>query len=116
MELDQYQKYALETRQYPEEYKIIYPALGMNGESGEVADKVKKVLRDTVVIRDSKGSVILPDNVREELAKEVGDVLWYVAIMADDLGYSLDEIASMNYKKLKSRKQRDAISGSGDNR
>lgn len=116
MELDQYQKCALETRQYPEEYKIIYPALGMNGESGEVADKVKKVLRDTVVLRDSKGSIIIPDNVREELAKEVGDVLWYVAMMAYDLGYSLDEIAAMNYEKLMSRKQRDAISGNGDNR
>ena len=116
MELNQYQRCALETRQYPEEYKVIYPALGMSGEAGEVSDKVKKVLRDLVVVRDANGSIVVPEDVRESLAKEVGDVLWYVAIMAYDLGFDLEDIAKMNYEKLISRKNRDKISGSGDNR
>lgn len=116
MELNEYQKCALETAVYPREFKIIYPALGMAGEAGEVADKVKKVLRDFVVLRDAKGSIILPDEKRQELAKEVGDVLWYVATMAYDLGFTLEEIGAMNYEKLKSRQQRNKIHGSGDNR
>ncbi len=116
MEINEYQKMALETAMYPKEYKTIYPALGMNGEAGEVADKVKKVLRDFVVVRDGSGSIVLPEDKREELAKEVGDVLWYVATMAYDLGYSLEEIAVMNYQKLKSRQKRNKLSGEGDNR
>ena len=108
---------ALETAVYPKEFKTIYPALGMNGEAGEVADKVKKVLRDSeVIVRDGSGAIILPDAKREELAKEVGDVLWYVATMSYDLGYTLEEIAVMNYLKLKSRQERHKIIGSGDNR
>lgn len=101
-----YQKLALETAVYPKEYKTIYPALGMTGEAGEVADKVKKVLRDAKVVRDGSGAIVLHDRQREELAKEVGDVLWYVAALSYDLGYTLDEIARMNYEKLKSRQQR----------
>lgn len=117
MEINEYQKMALETAVYPKEFKTIYPALGMNGEAGEVADKVKKVLRDSeVVVRDGSGAIILPDTKREELAKEVGDVLWYVATMAYDLGYTLEEIAVMNYQKLRSRQERHKLSGSGDNR
>lgn len=107
---------ALETAVYPKEFKVIYPALGMNGEAGEVADKVKKVIRDLSIVRDSQGSIIIPDDKREELAKEIGDVLWYVATMSYDLGYSLEEIAVMNYHKLKSRQQRHKINGEGDNR
>ena len=108
---------ALETAVYPKEYKAIYPALGMNGEAGEVADKVKKFLRNSEIIaRDGSGAIVLPDSKREELAKEVGDVLWYVATMAFDLGYSLEEIAEMNDQKLKSRQQRHQLNGSGDNR
>ena len=117
MEINEYQKMALETSVYPKEFKTIYPALGMNGEAGEVADKVKKVLRDSeVIVRDGSGAIILPDAKREELAKEIGDVLWYVATMAYDLGYTLEEIATMNYQKLKSRQQRHQLNGSGDNR
>lgn len=108
MTLNEYQQCALETAVYPQQYKVIYPALGINGEAGEVADKVKKI------IRDNNGDI--SDEKRLEIAKEVGDVLWYCATLSHDLGYSLDEIAKMNYEKLSSRKQRGMLGGSGDNR
>lgn len=108
MKLNDYQKAALVTAVYPEEQRIIYPALGMNGEAGEVADKVKKVIRDN-------NSAFSEDKLRE-IAKEVGDVLWYCATMAHDIGYTLEEIAQMNIDKLQSRYERGKISGSGDNR
>ena len=117
MELNEYQKKALETAVYPSEYKVIYPALGMNGEAGEVADKVKKTIRDTIVLKNAiTGEIILPDEKRKELAKEVGYVLWYVATMANDIGYSLEEIGKMNIEKLQSRKERGVLGGNGDNR
>ncbi len=104
--LDGYQQLALETAIYPD--PIIYPALGMCGESGEVADKVKKVLRDN----NSEFTLAR----KCEIAKEIGDVLWYCATLANDLGYTLGEIAAMNYEKLHSRQIRGKLGGSGDNR
>lgn len=106
MELNQYQEAALTTAVYPEETRIIYPALGMAGEAGEVADKVKKVIRDNEQIFDN--------DRKTAIAYEVGDVLWYCATMAHDLGYTLEEIAQMNIQKLKSRQSRGKLSGSGD--
>lgn len=108
MTLNEYQQKALETAIYSKEFAIIYPALGMCGESGEVADKIKKVIRDN---KDEFTS-----EKKAEIAKEIGDVLWYCATLANDLGFSLDEIAEMNYAKLKSRQERGKLSGSGDNR
>lgn len=108
MTLDEYQQKALETAIYSREFAIIYPALGMCGEAGEVADKVKKVIRDN-------GDEFTAEK-KSEIAKEIGDVLWYCAPLSDDLGYSLNEIAEMNYTKLKSRQQRGKLGGSGDNR
>ena len=108
MTLNEYQNKALETAQYPKEHKIIYPTLGLTGEAGEVSDKVKKVLRDF------NGD--FSESIRYELAKELGDVLWYIATLSRDLGYTLEEIGEMNNAKLASRKQRGMISGNGDNR
>ena len=108
MTLNEYQKRALETAIYLTEAKIVYPTLGLTGEAGEVADKVKKV------IRDFKGE--FSESVRYELAKELGDVLWYIAALSHDLGYTLEEIGEMNNAKLASRKQRGKINGNGDNR
>lgn len=108
MELNEYQKAALTTAVYPEDKRIIYPALGMCGEAGEVADKVKKVIRDNDQQFDEEKKLAI--------AYEVGDVLWYCATMAHDLGYTLEEVAAMNIHKLASRKQRGTLSGSGDNR
>ena len=107
MTLNEYQKKAMETAIYP--MPIIYPSLGLAGEAGEVADKVKKVIRD-------KESDFSSNETRHAIAEEIGDVLWYCATLSHDLGYSLEDIASMNYQKLKSRKERGKLHGSGDNR
>lgn len=104
MLFDDYQKEAKATAIYPEQYKIVYPALGLAGETGEVCEKIKKT------IRDGKDIDI------QQLALELGDVLWYISAIASDAGISLDTIAQNNIIKLKSRKERNVISGSGDNR
>ena len=108
MTLNEYQRHALETAVYPEQSRIIYPTLGLTGEAGEVADKVKKVIRD--------GHEEFSDEKRLEIVKEIGDVLWYCATLSHDLGYELDDVAQMNVDKLRSRMQRNHLAGSGDNR
>lgn len=108
MTLNDYQKAAIATAQYGEGNKIVYPALGLSGEAGETADKVKKVLRD------NKGEFTIER--KADIAMEIGDVLWYCAALARDLGYEMDELARMNIEKLKSRQERNMIGGSGDNR
>ena len=96
-----YQKAARRTAIYTD--KVIYPALGLCGEAGEVAEKIKKFLRDGVM-ND------------KEVALELSDVLWYIANLAEDLGYDLAEIADMNLEKLADRANRNVIKGNGDNR
>lgn len=108
MTLNEYQGCALETAIYPEDKKIIYPTLGMAGEAGEVADKVKKVIRDN--------EQEFTAEKKTEIMKEIGDVLWYCATLSHDLGYTLEEVAQYNVDKLRSRKVRNMIGGSGDNR
>lgn len=109
MDLNQYQTAALQTALYPNRgQNFVYPALGLCGEAGEVADKLKKV------IRDNDG--ILTDEVRDKVAKEVGDVLWYIANLAYELDYDLNTIAQNNLDKLNSRMERGVIQGSGDDR
>jgi len=107
MNLNTYQKHALETAIYPNQHKVIYPALGLNGEAGEVAEKVKKIMR---------GDCGLTDAMRCDIALELGDVLWYVATCANDLGYSLEDIAKMNIKKLSMRQKKGLLGGNGDHR
>ena len=108
MTLSSYQKAAAGTAIYETQHAIIYPALGLAGEAGEVANKVKKLVRD--------GPDKRPETWREDIASEIGDVLWYLSNLANDIGYNLDEIADINIEKLTSRKNRDKIKGSGDNR
>jgi NTP pyrophosphatase (non-canonical NTP hydrolase) len=109
MNFDEYQDAAGATAIYPDRGRnFTYPALGLAGESGEVCEKLKKV------IRDHGGQ--LDDEIRSEVAKELGDVLWYVSQVALEMGLSLQEIAKANIQKLTSRKQRDQIHGNGDNR
>ena len=109
MELNHYQCESRKTAIYPDlGQNPIYPTLGLVGESGEVADKVKKILRD------KKGVFDMPS--KEEIKLELGDVLWYVSQLASELGYELDQIAESNLQKLSSRAKRGCISGSGDDR
>lgn len=96
---------------------LIYPALGLAGESGEVAEKVKKLIRDDEMPLDENFNATNIDaDKRIEIAKELGDVLFYVAMLADDIDYQLSEIAQMNIDKLTDRKERGHLRGSGDNR
>ena len=110
MTFDEYQEKALTTViAKKDKFKnTLHWVLGINGEAGEVAEKVKKI------IRDKDGKISKAD--KEELAKEIGDVLWYLAVFAHNLGYSLDEVADKNLSKLKSRKMRGVLTGDGDNR
>ncbi|MEX2052211.1 MAG: nucleoside triphosphate pyrophosphohydrolase family protein [Candidatus Paceibacterota bacterium] len=110
MELNEYQKKALETAIHDEKYKILYPALGLGNETGEVLGKIKKWLRGD----DGEGK--LSEERRQALKEELGDVLWYVSVLANDLGLELGDIADTNIEKLKSRKERGAIKGDGDKR
>ena len=109
MNFTEYQNLALSTAIYPMMYKKVYPALGLCGEAGEVAEKIKKVIRDGV-------DYGYEEEFKAELTKELGDVLWYVAALASDLDISLDDVAEKNVQKLASRKKRNKIGGSGDNR
>ena len=108
MELSEYQRESRRTAGYPREAWLAYPALGLAGEAGEVAEHAKKA------IRDDAGKV--SDERRAAMSKELGDVLWYVAQLATELDLSLEEIASQNLEKLLSRQQRGVLSGSGDDR
>lgn len=104
MLFNEYQQKAIKTAIYPKQYKILYPTMLLCGEAGEIANKVQKHMRDGTPLDD------------KDLAKEIGDCLWALANLAEDLGYDFDEIATMNLEKLKSRQNRGKLSGSGDNR
>jgi NTP pyrophosphatase (non-canonical NTP hydrolase) len=109
MDLADYQQRSRATAVYPNAGEnLTYPALGLCGEAGECAEKVKKALRDD-------GGVLTPER-RDALAAELGDVLWYVAQLATEAGLDLDEIAEGNLSKLLSRQSRNVLSGSGDSR
>ena len=104
MEFDEYQELTEKTAEYPEGREgLYYLALGLNGEAGEIAEKVKKSVRDG-------------KELEENVQKEMGDVLWYMARLLDELGFSLEETAEKNIDKLLDRKERGKIHGDGDNR
>ena len=108
MNANSYQQWTLSTAIYPgagtgNDSELSYLGLGLNGEAGEVADKIKKHLRDGKL--DIGGIVY-----------ELGDVCWYVARLAESLGYSLEDVLEINHSKLESRKTRDVLTGSGDAR
>ena len=120
MEFNEYQKLAIETDldaeflgEVMEKHTLntvafLDKALGVAGEAGEFADKVKKIMRD------KKGS--FDDNDRNAIIKELGDVLWYVAVVSLDLGVPMSELAELNIEKLQSRARRNTLTGSGDDR
>ena len=110
MNFEEYEIQAGLTAMYPTDAlsAIAYLALGLNGEAGEVAEKVKKMIRD----HDDLEEAIVQRQM--QLALELGDVLWYLAQLCKELGVSLEEVAEMNIKKLHSRYERKKIKGSGD--
>lgn len=104
---EEYQSRTGLTAIYPNEKGLEYTALGLAGEAGEVANKVKKIIRGDV--SDLHEMVIA-------LADELGDVLWYVSELASNVGISLDTIAERNLEKLQARKDQGTLRGSGDTR
>ena len=102
----EYQQSACKTAIFPKELGVQYLALGLTGEAGEVANKVKKLIRDG-------GDT--PDK-RKEISKELGDVCWYLAVLAEELGSNLGKIMEDNLNKLEDRRARGVLGGSGDNR
>lgn len=124
---DEYQKFCRTTAVYPPVYLhravvtqnqidedvsrklgFVYPMLGLAGECGEVAEKLKKVIRDY--------NGIITDEYLEKITKELGDILWYVSSVSSELHISLSRVIDLNVEKLSSRKDRDAVHGSGDDR
>jgi len=103
-EFNEYQEFVKTMKVYPEKHAIVYPTLGLMGEAGEISEKVKKWMRGDKELD------------REGLLKEMGDPLWYIASLADDLGYTLQEVIDANVEKLTSRKERGVVKGDGDNR
>ena len=103
-QFNDYQEFVKTMKVYPEGHKIVYPTLGLMGEAGEVSEKVKKWLRGDRELD------------KKELISELSDVTWYIASLADDLGYALQDVIDANVEKLTSRKERGVIKGNGDNR
>lgn len=113
MRFNEYQREAIKTALYPgagsgRYESLSYAALGLSGEAGEIANKVKKVFRDD--------GGVLSEEKRQQIADELGDVLWYAAQVATELDIDLEDPAERNVIKLRDRKNRGVISGSGDNR
>ena len=106
MKMNDYQNLARATAVYPSKLGIYYTTLGLTGEAGEVAEKIKKMIRDNTPLDDCQTPVM----------NELGDVLWYVANLAHEMGLTLEEIAEANILKLESRLSRGTIHGSGDER
>ncbi|SDE21898.1 nucleoside triphosphate pyrophosphohydrolase family protein [Nocardioides lianchengensis] len=109
MDCDDYQRAAMRTaRDRDAPHEFVHLVLGLVGEAGEVAEKVKKL------VRDKDGDLAQLD--RDDMAAELGDVLWYAAVLADFLGLSLDDVAQRNIDKLADRQRRAVLGGSGDHR
>lgn len=109
MTFEEYQKKSRRTAKYPNaDNNFIYPTLGLCGETGEIAEKIKKIIRDE--------NNILTEEKKTELKKELGDVLWYLSQVSTELGLSLEDIAKTNLEKLLSRLERGVLHGNGDNR
>ena len=113
MQFSIYQTDSRITAKYPNiGHNFIYPTLGLVGEAGEVAEKIKKLIRDSGV----EDPTLVSDSDRQEIKKELGDVLWYLTQIATEFGIELSDVAETNLAKLKSRMERGQLGGNGDNR
>lgn len=108
MQFNEYQEEAIRTAVYPRAISGIYPVLGLCGETGEVAEFVKKLHRDH--------GGMLNDELAEKLKKELGDVLWYLSAISREYGFTLDDIATGNLRKLEERRVKGTIHGTGSDR
>ena len=109
MDFNEYQEKAWKTAIYPNKgNNLIYPVLGLGGETGEVLEKIKKIMRD------EKNQI--SEKKKEELKKELGDVLWYLSSICKELNITLNDVVNKNISKLNSRKKRNQLHGSGDKR
>jgi len=108
MNANEYQSWTETTAIYPKEFELSYLALGLVGEAGEIANHIKKVLRDY------NGKVT--DEMKKTLINELGDVEWYIARLCEFLGTTIEDVMQINFEKLESRKKRNVLKGSGDNR
>lgn len=109
MEFNEYQKETRKTAIYPGlGNNFSFPTIGLAGETGEVAEKIKKIIRD-------KGGVV-DEQSQREVKKELGDVLWYLAQLATELDINLEDVVACNLEKITSRKERNIVHGDGDNR
>lgn len=106
MNFHEYQYEAVQTGVYPKDKAIEYLALGLVNEAGEVAGKIKKVIRGDKTLDEQTVAIIA----------EIGDVLWYVANLCEELGWQMEEVAFFNIQKLKDRQQRGVLKGDGDTR
>ena len=108
MQANEYQEWSAKTAIYPKDEGLVYVALGLTGEAGEVANVVKKM------IRDDNGFLL--QEKHDKLTAELGDVMWYLARMCAELGTTLEDVMQQNHDKLEDRLARNVIKGSGDNR
>lgn len=108
MHLNDYQKQARKTAIYPHTGAIEYLTMGLGSEAGEVAGHVKRILRDD--------GGVLTFTRKMDIIKELGDCLYYIAMISDELEFSLADVAKINGEKLSRRKQQGTLKGSGDNR
>lgn len=108
MTFDEYEQLAMKTAQEYGDQAFNYGGLGLASEAGEVAGKLKRVIRE----HDN----IVTDEMRDTLKKELGDVLWYINFLSVKLGIPLKDVAQGNIEKLSSRQQRSTLMGEGDNR
>ena len=110
MTFEEYQNKAQETAIYPKEHTVIYPCLGLSGETGEVLEKIKKIIRNGGDVSN------ISNEDKIEIKKELGDVLCYLSALSRDLDISLEDVAEANLEKLSSRKERGVLHEKGDNR
>lgn len=108
MEVNKYQEIIEKTAVYPKYLGMLYTTLGLCGEAGEVAEKVKKLYRD------HEGEIT--EEFRTSIKKELGDILWYITATANEVHLTLEEIMEANYDKLIKRRETGTLHGSGDNR
>lgn len=112
MEVKKYQEIVSLTAVYPKEIGMAYCSLGLTGEAGEVAEKVKKLYRDSDYLKTGQ----FPEGFKDSLVKEIGDVIWYCTALSSEIGVSLSDVMDKNYEKLIKRRETNTLHGNGDNR